>query len=187
MGNVLLVRDLKVEFHLPEGVINAVDGVSFRIPEGKTVALVGESGSGKTVVSQAIMGILPKPANIASGEILFFDPEKQGNFVDITKLKPDGRAMRNLRGDRISIIFQEPMTSLSPIHTIGNQIGEAVHLHTRCDASAASDISVETLRLVGFPEPVKGLTHISVRVIGWIATACDDCDGIGLPPRDLNR
>ena len=157
MGNVLLVRDLKVEFHLPEGVINAVDGVSFRIPEGKTVALVGESGSGKTVVSQAIMGILPKPANIASGEILFFDPEKQGNFVDITKLKPDGRAMRNLRGDRISIIFQEPMTSLSPIHTIGNQIGEAVHLHTRCDASAASDISVETLRLVGFPEPVKAL------------------------------
>ena len=157
MGNVLLVRDLKVEFHLPEGVIKAVDGVSFRIPEGKTVALVGESGSGKTVVSQAIMGILPKPANIASGEILFFDPEKQGNFVDITKLKPDGRAMRNLRGGRISIIFQEPMTSLSPIHTIGNQISEAVRLHTRCDASAASDISVETLRLVGFPDPVKAL------------------------------
>ena len=157
MGNVLLVRDLKVEFHLPEGVIKAVDGVSFRIPEGKTVALVGESGSGKTVVSQAIMGILPKPANIASGEILFFDPEKQENFVDITKLKPDGRAMRNLRGGRISIIFQEPMTSLSPIHTIGNQISEAVRLHTRCDASAASDISVETLRLAGFPDPVKAL------------------------------
>ena len=157
MGNVLLVRDLKVEFHLPEGVIKAVDGVSFRIPEGKTVALVGESGSGKTVVSQSIMGILPKPANIASGEILFFDPEKQGNFVDIAKLKPDGRTMRDMRGGRISIIFQEPMTSLSPIHTIGNQIGEAVRLHTRCDASAAADISVETLRLVGFPDPVKAL------------------------------
>ena len=157
MGNVLLVRDLKVEFHLPEGVIKAVDGVSFRIPEGKTVALVGESGSGKTVVSQSIMGILPKPANIANGEILFSDPEKQGNVVDIAKLKPDGRAMRNLRGGRISIIFQEPMTSLSPIHTIGNQIGEAVRLHTRCNASAANDISVETLRLVGFPDPGKAL------------------------------
>jgi len=157
MGNVLLVRDLKVEFHLPEGVIKAVDGVSFRIPEGKTVALVGESGSGKTVVSQSIMGILPKLANIASGEILFFDPEKQGNSVDIAKLKPDGRTMRDMRGGRISIIFQEPMTSLSPIHTIGNQISEAVRLHTRCDASAADDISVETLRLVGFPDPVKAL------------------------------
>ena len=82
MRNVLLVRDLKVEFHLPEGVIKAVDGVTFRIPEGKTVALVGESGSGKSVVSQSIMGILPKPANISGGEILFFDPEKEGNFVE---------------------------------------------------------------------------------------------------------
>ena len=103
------------------------------------------------------MGILPKPANIANGEILFSDPEKQGNVVDIAKLKPDGRAMRDLRGGRISIIFQEPMTSLSPIHTIGNQIGEAVRLHTRCNVSAANDISVETLRLVGFPDPGKAL------------------------------
>ena len=108
MGNVLLVRDLKVEFHLPEGAIKAVDGVSFRIPEGKTVALVGESGSGKTVVSQAITGILPKPARIAAGEILFFDPEKQEHFVDVAKLKPDGRAMRDLRGGRISIISRNP-------------------------------------------------------------------------------
>ena len=157
MGNVLLVRDLKIEFHLPEGAIKAVDGVSFRIPEGKTVALVGESGSGKTVVSQAITGILPKPARIAAGEILFFDPDKQGHFVDVAKLKPDGRAMRDLRGGRISIIFQEPMTSLSPLHTIGNQIGEATRLHTRCDASAASDMTVEMLRLVGFPDPPKAL------------------------------
>ena len=157
MGNVLLVHDLKVEFHLPEGVIKAVDGVTFRIPEGKTVALVGESGSGKSVVSQSIMGILPKPANISGGEILFFDPEKQGNFVDIAKLKPDGRTMRDLRGGRISIIFQEPMTSLSPLHTIGNQISEAILLHARCDASAASDMTVEMLRLVGFPDPVKAL------------------------------
>tara|TARA_A100001037_G_scaffold92610_1_gene84023 strand:- start:20354 stop:22246 length:1893 start_codon:yes stop_codon:yes gene_type:complete len=157
MGNVLLVRDLKVEFHLPEGVIKAVDGVTFRIPEGKTVALVGESGSGKSVVSQSIMGILPKPANISGGEILFFDPEKEGNFVDIANLKPDGRTMRDLRGGRISIIFQEPMTSLSPLHTIGNQISEAILLHARCDASAASDMTVEMLRLVGFPDPVKAL------------------------------
>ena len=168
MGNVLLVRDLKVEFHLPEGVIKAVDGVSFRIPEGKTVALVGESGSGKTVVSQAIMGILPKPANIADGAILFFDPEKQGSFVDIAKLKPDGRTMRELRGGRVSIIFQEPMSSLSPLHTIGNQIGEAVRLHARCDASAADDMTVEMLRLVGFPDPAKALHTYSFELSGGL-------------------
>ena len=113
MSNVLLVRDLKIEFRVPEGVVKAVEGVSFRVPKGKTVAIVGESGSGKTVISQAIMGILPKPAHITNGEIVFFDPDKPGNFVDIAKLSPDGSAMRNLRGGRISIIFQEPMTSLT--------------------------------------------------------------------------
>tara|TARA_Y100001960_G_scaffold283413_1_gene318476 strand:+ start:200 stop:2092 length:1893 start_codon:yes stop_codon:yes gene_type:complete len=157
MRNVLLVRDLKVEFHLPEGVIKAVDGVTFRIPAGKTVALVGESGSGKSVVSQSIMGILPKPASIASGEILFSDPKTQGDFVDIAKLKPDGPTMRDLRGGRISIIFQEPMTSLSPLHTIGNQISEAILLHTQCNTLTASDMAIEMLRLVGFPNPAKAL------------------------------
>ena len=155
MGNVLLVRDLTVEFHLPEGIVKAVDGVSFRIPAGKTVALVGESGSGKTVVSQAIMGILPRPARIAAGEILFFDPEKPGGVADIVALKPDGRAMRELRGGRISIIFQEPMTSLSPLHTIGDQVGEAVRLHTHRDASGAHDATIEMRRLVGFPDPPR--------------------------------
>jgi len=87
--SVLRVRDLKVEFHVPEGVVKAVDGVSFRVPEGKTVALVGESGSGKTVISQAIMGILPKAARINQGEILLFDTQNRGSFVDITKLKRD--------------------------------------------------------------------------------------------------
>ena len=157
MENVLSVRDLEVEFHLPEGVVKAVDGVSFRIPARKTVALVGESGSGKTVVSQAIMGILPKPARIAAGEILFFDPDRPESVVDVAALKPDGGAMRKLRGGRISIIFQEPMTSLSPLHTIGDQVGEAVRLHTRCGASTARDVTVEMLRLVGLPDPSKAV------------------------------
>ena len=157
MGNVLLVRDLKVEFHVPEGVIKAVDGVSFRIPQGKTVALVGESGSGKTVVSQAILGILPKPARITSGEILFFDPDKPGNFVDIAKLEPDGRPLRALRGNRISVIFQEPMTSLSPLHTVGNQIAEALLLHGGNDLATALERSREILGLVGFPDPAQAV------------------------------
>lgn len=158
MANVLLVRDLKVEFRVAEGVIKAVEGVSFRVPEGKTVALVGESGSGKSVISQAIMSILPKPARITGGEILFFDPEKPGVFYDIAKLKPDSKEMRNIRGGRISIIFQEPMTSLSPLHTIGDQISEALHLHHEKSKKEGQNITVDMLRLVGFPDP-EGALH----------------------------
>ncbi|MEH6497511.1 MAG: ABC transporter ATP-binding protein [Sneathiella sp.] len=157
MANVLLVRDLKVEFRVAEGIIKAVEGVSFRVPEGKTVALVGESGSGKSVISQAIMSILPKPARITGGEILFFDPEKPGVFYDIAKLKPDSKEMRSIRGGRISIIFQEPMTSLSPLHTIGDQISEALHLHHEKSKEEGQQITVDMLRLVGFPEPEAAL------------------------------
>jgi len=153
MSNVLLVRDLKIEFRVSEGVVKAVEGVSFRVPEGKTVALVGESGSGKSVISQAIMSILPKAAHITKGEILFFDPEKPGNFYDIAKLKPESREMREIRGGRITIIFQEPMTSLSPLHTIGNQISEALHLHHKKSKKEGLEITQEMLRLVGFPNP----------------------------------
>ncbi|MBT3702738.1 MAG: ABC transporter ATP-binding protein [Alphaproteobacteria bacterium] len=168
MSNVLLVRDLKIEFRVPEGVIKAVEGVSFRVPKGKTVAIVGESGSGKTVISQAIMGILPKPAHITNGEIVFFDPDKPGNFVDIAKLSPDGSAMRNLRGGRISIIFQEPMTSLSPLHTIGNQIGEACELHSDCNAAQALERSIEILDLVGFPDPAQSVHKYPFELSGGL-------------------
>ena len=153
MSNVLLVRDLKVEFRVDEGVVKAVEGVTFRVPMGKTVALVGESGSGKSVISQAIMSILPKAAHITDGEILFFDPKKPGNFYDIAKLKPDSREMREIRGGRITIIFQEPMTSLSPLHTIGNQISEALHLHHKKSKAEGLEITIDMLRLVGFPNP----------------------------------
>ena len=129
MSDVLAISNLKVYFDLPDGMLRAVDGVSFRVPQGKTVALVGESGSGKSVVSQAIMGILPKVAHIAEGSIKFCDPSTGGPLIDICKLPPDSKDMQDLRGGRISIIFQEPMTSLSPLHTIGNQITEAFHLH----------------------------------------------------------
>jgi peptide/nickel transport system ATP-binding protein len=168
MSNVLLVRDLKIEFRVPEGVVKAVDGVSFRVPKAKTVAIVGESGSGKTVISQAIMGILPKPAHITNGEIVFFDPEKPGNFVDIARLKPDGGIMRKLRGGRISIIFQEPMTSLSPLHTIGNQIGEACRLHTGCSTAEALKKSAEILDLVGFPEAQQAVHKYPFELSGGL-------------------
>src|SRR5881394_1004195 len=154
MADLLTVRDLKVSISVDAGVIKAVDGVSFRIPAGGTVALVGESGSGKSVVAQSIMGILPKIARIDSGEIVFRDPRSPGEEIDLSRTR--GPAMRRIRGGRISIIFQEPMTALSPLHTIGNQIGEALLLH-RSDLGKTERRAavIEMLRLAGFPDPAK--------------------------------
>jgi len=156
MADVLQVRDLRVYLEVDAGTVKAVDGVSFRIEQGKTVALVGESGSGKTMVAQAVMSILPRVARIESGEILLHDPAKPGSVVDIAALDPAGEPMRAIRGGRISIIFQEPMTALSPLHTIGNQIGEALALHRGGLGKAERRHAViDMLRLVGFPDPVK--------------------------------
>ena len=129
MKDLLRVENLTVEFGVHEGILRAVDNVSFSIPPGGTLALVGESGSGKSVCSQAIMGLLPRTARIPSGSILFEDPREPGNPIDIARLDRTGPEMRAIRGGQISIIFQEPMTSLSALHTVGDQIGEAVELH----------------------------------------------------------
>ncbi len=155
MNDLLLVEDLAVSFNVHGGTVDAVRGVSFRVPHGGSVALVGESGSGKSVVSQAIMGILPPVAEIRGGRIMLGDPASRSQAVDIASLKRDSAAMRSIRGGRISIIFQEPMTSLSPIHTIGDQIAEALHLHRRVSQAAGRELVVEMLRLVGFPDPVQ--------------------------------
>ena len=168
MTDLLRVRDLSVEFHVDEGVIRAVKGTSFRVPQGRTVALVGESGAGKSVVSQAIMGILPKSARIAGGEILFSDPDRPGKRVDIAKLGPDDTAMRQIRGGRISIIFQEPTASLSPLHTIGNQIQEALRLHSEIGKRAGHETTLEMLRHVGFPEPAKAFNCYPFELSGGL-------------------
>ncbi len=169
MSDLLTVRDLCVEFDVAGGVIKAVDGISFRVPEGRTVALVGESGSGKSVVSQTIMGILPKPARITGGEILFRDPlEPDKPALDIAKLNPNSDTMRAIRGGRISIIFQEPMTSLSPLHTIGDQISEALLLHRDYSRADGQKLTSEMLRLVGFPDPVKALKTYPFELSGGL-------------------
>src|ERR671925_112486 len=151
MADLVTVRDLKVYLDVDAGTVKAVDGVSFRIPAGRTVALVGESGSGKSVVAQSIMSILPRIARIVSGEITFKDP-KNGAEVDISRLDPAGRAMQDIRGGRLSLIFQEPMTALSPLHTIGDQIGEALALHQESlGPRERREAVIEMLRRVGFP------------------------------------
>ena len=165
---LLQVRDLAVHFDIHDGVLRAVDGVSFRIRQGCTTALVGESGSGKSVCSQAIMGILPKIAKITSGQILFNDPDKDGAVEDLVQLDADGRKMRSIRGGRISMIFQEPMTSLSPLHTIGNQISEALDLHRDVDKRTGWELSTEMLRLVGFPDPARAMKTYPFELSGGL-------------------
>ena len=157
MADLLQVDDLVVEFNIHEGILKAVDGASFRIQAGKTTALVGESGSGKSVCSQAIMGILPKIARVAGGRILFNDPDRPGAPQDLAALDPDGPEIRAIRGGRISIIFQEPMTSLSPLHTIGDQVSEALHLHRSVDKKTGWEMCTDMLRLVGFPDPERAM------------------------------
>ncbi len=172
--NLLDVRDLNIDFRLhAQGKIRAVRGVSFRVRPGSTVALVGESGSGKSVISQAILGVLPGSAEL-SGQILFDDRQAGANggaappVLDIAALDPDGSPMRAIRGGRISMIFQEPMTSLSPLHTVGNQISEAVLLHQNADRTTALDLTREMLARVGFPDPKKAIDTYPFELSGGL-------------------
>ena len=153
MTPLIEVRDLHIRFRVGDGTVEAVKGASLTMWPARTLALVGESGSGKTVISQAIMRILPRAAEITSGSILFRDPHNHdGTPVDIVSLEENGRAMRAIRGGRISVIFQEPMTSLSPLHTVGDQVGEALHLHRRCSRAEGRELTIDMLRLAGFPD-----------------------------------
>lgn len=165
---LLSVENLKVRFTLPEGILEAVKGVSFQIQPGQTVALVGESGSGKSVMSQAIMGILPKVASISSGRIMFNDPNKPGDAVDIAALSANSVAMRAIRGGSISIIFQEPMTSLSMMYTVGDQISEALHLHRKISKAEGLEVTQEMLRLVGFPNPARAMQTYPFELSGGL-------------------
>ncbi|MGH6898598.1 MAG: ABC transporter ATP-binding protein [Geminicoccaceae bacterium] len=138
-----------------EGVVQAVRGVSFTVASGQTVALVGESGSGKTVISQAILGILPQIARITRGSIILRDPRRDHEPLDLAAYPDDHPVRRSIRGARISIIFQEPMSSLSPLHTIGDQISEALLLHRHVDTAEGKRRTVEMLGRVGFPDPER--------------------------------
>jgi len=168
MADLLRVENLKVEFRLQQGIVHAVKDVSFRIQPRSTVAVVGESGSGKSVIAQSILGILPKTAHITGGRILFNDPATDAPPIDIAALEPDSKTILSLRGGRISMIFQEPMTSLSPLHTVGNQILEALHLHRAASAADGRALATEVLRLVGFPDPAKALKSYSFELSGGL-------------------
>ncbi len=150
---VLRVEDLRTHIYLDEGVVRAVNGVSFAVDRGETMALVGESGSGKSVVAQSILRILPDKGRIVGGRVLF--SADGGPAVDLAALPANGRVMRAIRGAAISMVFQEPMTSLSPVHTIGDQIAETVRIHRGASRAEARAVAVEMLRAVGFPDPER--------------------------------
>jgi len=154
--NILVeVEDLRVHFHLQEGIVRAVDGVSFKVYQGRTIGIIGESGSGKSVSSQAVMGILPTPpARMIGGKITMHLPENGvgTRSVVLSDLPTRGNDFRAIRGKEIGMIFQEPMTSFSPVHTIGNQIMESVLLHIpNITRKEARERAVEILRRVGIP------------------------------------
>ncbi|MCW8884267.1 MAG: ABC transporter ATP-binding protein, partial [Motiliproteus sp.] len=156
-----------MDFILHGSPVAAVKNISFALMPGKTLAIVGESGSGKSVTSQAILGILPDSARISSGEILFRDGP-DSTAVDIAGLNPKSKQMQSIRGDKISIIFQEPMVSLSPIHSIGDQISEAMLLHRDVDRKAADLATIDMLRLVGFPIPEKAIRQYPFELSGGL-------------------
>jgi peptide/nickel transport system ATP-binding protein len=169
---LLEVENLQTHFRTPDGVNRAVDGVSFHVNAGETVAIVGESGCGKSVTSMSILRLIPEPPGKIAGSIRF-----QGKDL----LKLSDREMRDIRGNEISMIFQEPMTSLNPVLTVGRQIGETLRLHQGLSAKQAEEKAVEMLTLVGIPEPrrrVKEYPHqlsggMRQRVMIAIALACN--------------
>ena len=147
MDKLLEVRDLRTHFATDRGLFRAVDGISFSVPRGRTVGLVGESGCGKSVTSLSVMGLVPSPPGKVEAEAVLF-----GNR-DVLKLSADER--RKLRGSKMSMIFQEPMTSLNPVHTIGQQIVEAIVAHTTMSPRAAKARAIEMLELVRIPSPAQ--------------------------------
>ncbi len=165
---ILKVEDLHVSFAIQGGRVDAVRGVSFAVRRGTVLALVGESGSGKSVIAQSILRILPRNGKIDRGSILFFDDKRPDGPIDIAKLADGDPYLYKLRGGRISMVFQEPMTALSPLHTIGNQIEEALRLHQRMDHASARKETENVLKLVGFPDPARGYERYPFELSGGL-------------------
>ncbi len=149
---LLEVKDLKTQFFLDEGTVRAVDGASFKIHRGETLGVVGESGCGKSITARSILRIVRPPGRIVEGSIQWHG-SVGGHAVELTRLDPQSNAMRNIRGAEISMVFQEPMSSLSPVHTIGNQIIEAIRLHQSVTQDEARRKALHVLNQVGMPQP----------------------------------
>lgn len=156
---VLRVKDLKTFFYTNNRCNRAVNGVSFDVKRGKTLSIVGESGSGKSVTASTIMQLLPELSRIEEGEITYFSEDGE---VRIDQLEKNGKQMRSLRGSEIAMIFQDPMTALNPVYTVGFQIRENLRAHTKMNKKEANERAIELLSLMGIPNPeqrVKEYPH----------------------------
>ncbi|MBW9080355.1 ABC transporter ATP-binding protein [Rhizobium pusense] len=161
---LLEVRNLVTEFPVRNGVFRAVNDLSFSIDPGKTLCVVGESGSGKSVTARSILQIIDSPGRIASGSIIL--NRADGTSLDLAKLDPRSRAIRSVRGADIAMIFQEPMSSLSPVHTVGDQITEVLRLHLKMSKAEARAEAIELLRQVEIPNPEKALDRYAFQYSG---------------------
>ncbi|MCB1815034.1 MAG: ABC transporter ATP-binding protein [Candidatus Competibacteraceae bacterium] len=165
---LLSVRDLKTVFELDEGTVIAVDGVSFDVYPSQVVGIVGESGCGKSATVKSILRLIEAPGRISSGRILFRPEPTQPEPIDLVQLDPRGKQIRAIRGAEIALIPQEPMAAFSPVHTIGNQLIEAVRLHQRISKRAARAIALERLTEVGVPHPAQCLESYSWQLSGGL-------------------
>mgnify|MGYP001467084748 CR=1 FL=1 len=149
--NVIEINSLKTFFYLEEGVFPAIDDITFNIKKNKTLGVVGESGCGKSVTALSIMRLIENPGKIVSGEIMF--KKKNNKDIDLLKINPMSKTMRSIRGNDISMIFQEPMTSMNPVFTIGDQIVEVIRLHKQYTYDEAKQTAIKILKDVGIPSP----------------------------------
>ena len=180
---ILSVRNLKTNFFTDEGVVRAVDGATFDVHLGQTLGIVGESGCGKSVTALSILRIVPRPGRIVDGEITLRRETENGQSQDValTSLGENSREMRSIRGAEIALVFQEPMTSLSPVHTIGNQIIGAARLHRQLSKQEARDMVIELLGLVGIPRAETAVDSYPMQLSGGmrqraliaLALSCD--------------
>ena len=161
---IIRVENLLVGFYMRQGIHQVLHDISFDLHRGKTTCIVGESGSGKSIAARSILNMVPRPGHILGGRILF-DPDGKG-ATDLAALDPRGKAIREVRGGRIAMIFQEPMSSLSPVHTIGNQIVEAIRLHRQADRKLARKLAIEALDQVEIPNPEKAVDRYAFEFSG---------------------
>jgi peptide/nickel transport system ATP-binding protein len=182
-GPILSVRDLHTHFFADEGVVRAVDGTSFDLYNGRTLGIVGESGCGKSVTAKSILRIVERPGRIVSGQIML--RRQDGSTVDLTTLPTDGREMRGIRGGEIGLVFQEPMSSLSAFHTIGNQLMEAIRLHTNLSKRAIRNRAIDLLEMVGIPRPAQRIDSYSFELSGGLRQRVMIAMALAAEPRVL--
>ncbi len=190
------IQDLRVEFELRAGIVRGVDGVSFNINRGETLGVIGESGCGKSITARAILQMIPKPGKIANGQVLYHRRAKgstQTDIINISKLDPDGETIRQIRGGEIGMIFQEPMSSLTPVYTagvhineatslhyltptlkVGDQIAETVAAHKKLTKQESREYAIDMLQKVGIPKPRRARRQLPPPTERRPAPARDD-------------